>query len=95
MAAVRPEGITVSPHAVEPDAWVSLRDPSGPGSSRVPAGRVAYYLAKGFREIGGSAPGDPQQATDVPSCPRCGFVAKDARGLAVHQARRHRQERGR
>ena len=93
MAAVGPEGITVSPHAVEPDAWVVLRDPSGPGSSRVPAGRVAYYLAKGFREIGDPAQADSHDAADSLTCPRCGFVAKDARGLAVHQVRRHRQER--
>ena len=91
MAALTPDGITVSPRPVTTPAWVHLRDPSGQGTSRVPADRIAYYLAKGFRRIDrGSEPGgEPATAASGAACRLCGFVAKGARGLAVHRSRVH------
>ncbi len=91
MVALTTDGITVSPQPVTTPAWVHLRDPSGEGTSRVLADRIAYYLAKGFRRIGRKPEpaGKPTITASGATCHVCGFVAKDARGLAVHQSRMH------
>jgi hypothetical protein len=89
MAALGPSGLTVSAPSGSSLVWVRLRDPQGGGTSRVPADRVAYYVAKGFRPVEAPAEGGGPR----PLCPSCGFTAKDARGLAVHRARAHGEER--
>ncbi len=66
MARLAVPRVRLLPDAAKADGWVRVIDPGGAGSSRVPAGRLAYYLAKGFRRLH-----DPERAS-APKAPRRG-----------------------